>query len=250
MTTTTEYYGRLCNQIIRNLAVSFIAEKHDLFVRYSSEDLISELGIDLFVGKNIYGHTQPLNDSNYFAVYNCENIDYNLDPNNAFFQSNNIISLIYSYLHSEPVKSTIIEKNPYKERYNANNDIFIHVRLSDVAHHNPGANYYINAIKRIRRHNEKIYLSTDSPENHIITEITDAVARGGTSSNIIVLEYDEVSTIQFGSTCKNVILSHGTFSSVIGYLSFFSNVYYPEDVPGKVWYGELFGIDEWTKLST
>jgi len=36
MTTTTQYNGRLCNQIIRNLAVSKIAEKNDLFVEYSS----------------------------------------------------------------------------------------------------------------------------------------------------------------------------------------------------------------------
>jgi hypothetical protein len=32
MTTTTATNGRLCNQIIRNLAVSLLAEKHDLYV--------------------------------------------------------------------------------------------------------------------------------------------------------------------------------------------------------------------------
>jgi hypothetical protein len=241
VTTTTESNGRLCNQIIRNLAVSLIAEKNDLFVNYSNFDLITQLGIHLFVGKQSYNNQQVLNDGNYFAVYNSHNIDYDLEPNSTYFQSRDIIQLIYNHLHSEPVKNTIIEKNPYKQRYEANNDLFIHVRLSDVAQHNPGANYYINAIKRIDY--ENIYLSTDSPENPIITEIKEAFP------NINILEYDEVNTIQFGSTCKNIILSHGTFSAVIGYLSFFSDVYYPEDIPGKIWYGELFGIDGWTKCS-
>ena len=43
MTTTTQYNGRLCNQIIRNLAVSKIAEKNDLFVEYSSYEEIKQL---------------------------------------------------------------------------------------------------------------------------------------------------------------------------------------------------------------
>ena len=37
---------------------------------------------------------------------------------------------------------------------------------------------------------------------------------------------NEIETIQFASTCKNVVLSHGTYSGIIGYLSFYSNVYY------------------------
>lgn len=45
------------------------------------------------------------------------------------------------------------------------------------------------------------------------------------------------------------ILSHGSFSAVIGYLSFFSNVYYPEYELNKIWYGDMFSIDNWIKLS-
>jgi hypothetical protein len=47
--TTTIGNGRFCNQIIRNLAVSIIAKKHNLYVvNYSSNDLIESLGIGLF----------------------------------------------------------------------------------------------------------------------------------------------------------------------------------------------------------
>ena len=54
MTTTTTDNGRLGNRIIRNLAVSFIAKKHDLFVDYCDYNLINNLlGIELFIGKII-----------------------------------------------------------------------------------------------------------------------------------------------------------------------------------------------------
>ena len=56
---------------------------------------------------------------------------------------------LYNYLHKDEIKSNIIINNPFKERYTKNNDLFIHIRLTDVACFNPGIKYYINAIKNI-----------------------------------------------------------------------------------------------------
>lgn len=51
MSKTTNCNGRLCNQIIRNLALSILAEKYDLYVEYSNYDNINnKLGIELFIG--------------------------------------------------------------------------------------------------------------------------------------------------------------------------------------------------------
>ena len=147
--TSTIGRGRLGNQIIRNLAVSIIASKYNLSVDYSSKDLINKLGIDLYNGSNVYEITHYLTDDNYFNMYNCGNINYNLNPNGAFFQTKDITNFLYNYLHTDSVKSNIIEKNPFKERYNTNNDLFIHIRLTDVEQYNPGLNYYLNAIKSI-----------------------------------------------------------------------------------------------------
>lgn len=60
--THTGSNGRLGNQIIRNLAVSLIAEKHDLHVNYYNDRLIRELGIELFCGRNIHALTDVLED--------------------------------------------------------------------------------------------------------------------------------------------------------------------------------------------
>jgi len=242
MTTTPgEIMGRLGNQIIRNLAVSFIAKKHNLYVNYYNSNLISELGINLYSGNNIYNDFKELTEDNYFDVYNESNLNYNLIFKCVWLQSKEITNNIYNYLHSDIIKSTIIEKNIFKERYNNNNDLFINIRLGDVAHINPGIDYYLNAIKKINNYNF-IYISTDDQNHYIIKKIIEEYP------NTFINNMDEIRTLQFGSTCKNIILSRGSFSAVIGYLAFYSNVYYPKYDKNKIWYGDMFSINNWIEL--
>jgi hypothetical protein len=241
MTTTTGNNGRLGNQIIRNLAVSLIAEKHDIHVNYYNKDLINKLGINLFSGSKIFDHTRCLDDENYFEIYNSDDVNYNLDPNKNYFQTKEITNFIYDYLHTDAIKNTIIEKNPFNIRYNVNNDIFIHIRLTDVTRFNPGINYYLNTIKTITFDN--LYISSDDINHNIIKIIVNLYP------DTKLLSCDEITTIQFASTCKHIILSHGSFSALIGYLSFFSTIYYPEYELNKIWYGDMFSIKDWNKMS-
>ena len=241
MTTTTGKNGRLGNQIIRNLAVSLIAEKHNLKVNYHNNNLISMLGINLFNGNNNYQTTLSLTDDNYFSIYNSDNLNYNLDPNNNYFQTKEITNFLYNYLHTDIIKLNIINKNVFNQRYNTNNDLFIHIRLTDVQKYNPGIKYYVNTINNINFNN--IYLSTDDKNHAIVKTLIQMYP------NIKLIQCDELKTIQFASTCKNIILSHGSFSAVIGYLSFFSTVYYPEYELNKIWYGDMFSIKNWIKCN-
>ena len=241
MTSTTGIFGRFGNQIIRNLAVSLIAEKHDLKVNYYNKDLIKKLGIELFSGNNLHTSFQTLADDNYFDIYNSDILNYNLDANGNFFQTKEITNFLYNYLHTDKIKSNIIENNPFKDKYNKNNDLFVHIRLDDVEKYTPGITYYINAIKNINFDN--LYISTDDINHDIIKELLKLFP----SAELI--NYDEITTFQFASVCKHIVLSHGSFSAIIGYLSFFSNIYYPEYEPNKQWYGDIFSINNWIKLS-
>lgn len=51
MSSTLKSLGRLCNQIIRNLSLSLLAEKYNLSTQYSMHNDIKKLGIKLFTGK-------------------------------------------------------------------------------------------------------------------------------------------------------------------------------------------------------
>jgi hypothetical protein len=237
--TTTSMNGRLCNQIIRNLAVSLIAEKNNLHVDYCNKELIEKIGIYLFNGEYTYDNTIILDDNNYFNIYNCDKIISNLNPNDSFLQTKDIIHLLYNYLHTDKIQQNIIYKNSFNNRYNNNNDLCIHIRLTDVEKYNPGLDYYMKTIKMVDYNN--LYITTDDKSHNIIQTIIQYYP------NTIIIEFDEIKTIQFASTCKNIILSHGTFSSVIGYLSFYSTIYYPEYEKDKLWHGDLFSINNWIK---
>jgi hypothetical protein len=239
--TSTSGEGRLGNQIIRNLAVSLLAEKHNLKVDYYNKDLINKLGIELFSGSNSYKNIKVLTDDNYFDIYNSDNLNSNLNPNKNYFQTTKITNLLYNYLREDKIKSNIIGSNPFKHRYKNNNDLFIHIRLTDAANFNPGITYYINAIKKINF--DALYISTDDKNNYMVKKLLKIYRKSE------LIDFGEIHTFQFASTCKHIILSHGSFSATIGYLSFFSNVYYPEYMPGKIWHGDMFSIDNWIKLS-
>ena len=73
--------------------------------------------------------------------------------------------------------------------------------------------YYLNTIKSINF--DTLYISTDEKEHSIIKTLVE------TYPSAKLIEYDEIGTFQFGSTCRNIVLSNGSFSVVIGYLSFF-----------------------------
>jgi len=236
--TTTSHNGRLCNQIIRNLAVSLIAEKHNLYVDYCNYNMIKSLGIELFKGANKHKKKILLNNDNYFEVLSKNIIDYNLQPNNDYFQSQEITDVLYKHLHSDKVKENIIRMNKFNDRYNNNNDLFIHIRLGDVIKYNPGLDYYMKCIKKINFDN--LYIASDSLNHSMIKQIME------TYTKATLVNYTEVPTIQFGSTCKHVILSHGSFSAVIGYLSFFSKVYYPEYK--YMWHGDMFTNKGWNMI--
>ncbi len=221
MSITTAGNGRLCNQIIRNLALSILAEKFDLYVKYSSfEDINNKLGISLFVGKRHFNKTITITDSNYMKYFNEDiKIDCNFNFMMNWFQTEEITHILHAYLQSMGQMKNIIDRNPYKERYNNNNDIFLHIRLTDLKCINPGINYYINCINLLKYDN--IYIGTDNFNDDLIYEIKNAFPK------VIFVKRSPVETIQFGSTCKYIILSYGSFSAVIGWLGFFSNVYFP-----------------------
>jgi hypothetical protein len=225
MSKTTGKNGRLCNQIIRNLALSLIAKKNNLYVDYYNYDIINnKLGIILFIGENKYNTTKKINDNDYIKILNSNiSINYNLDLDDNYFQTEEITNILYKYLQID-IKNNIISKNPFKNRINKNNDLFIHIRLGDIIDKfSLPIEYYLKCIKQISF--DKLYIASDSLEHKKIKDIQTLYPKS------ILVNKNAVETIQFGSTCKNIVLSHGSYSAVIAYLAFNSNIYYLNKEP-------------------
>jgi hypothetical protein len=236
--------GRFGNQFIRNIAINFITSKFDLSCIYQSNDLMKELGIELYSGNKLYNDDYVnviIKNENLITLLNQNILNFNIIKCDDYYQTKEISNMIQKYLHKDVIKQKIIQKNGFKDRYNNNNDIFIHIRLGDVSEYNPGLKYYICALSEIKSY-DNIYISTDSPDHYIVQQLLEKyqIAK--------IINYNEVETFQFGSTCKNIILSHGSFSANIGYLAFYSTIYYAEYNPKRIWYGDMFSIEEWNKI--
>jgi hypothetical protein len=236
--------GRFGNQFIRNLAMHFIMSKFDLCCTYQSHELMKDLGINLYSGTKSNDSNYKkvdVNDDTYFDILNLDSLNGNITNSGDYFQTKDITNMIKDYLHRDDIKECIEKKNPFTDRYRNNNDIFIHIRLGDVADKNPGLDYYICAISKIESY-DNIYISTDSRDHYIIQQILNKYRKSK------IIYYDEVKTFQFGSTCKNIILSHGSFSACIGYLAFYSTIYYPQYNLKNIWYGDMFSIEGWNEI--
>jgi hypothetical protein len=245
-------HGRLGNHIIKYISCSIICKKHNLYVDYNYKNYekflnqIEKLGILLFSGENKYENIINVTANNWYNIFDNPNINSNINlVSNDFFQKKIITDEIHKYLHDEEIMNHYINSNSYKKRFNNNNDCFIHIRLGDVSKYlnlDIIFKYYIYILNTINVDN--IYISSDSPNHNKIKELLDLY------SNSSTIHYNEHDTIHFASTCKYVILSQGTFSAIIGYLSYYSNVYYYIPDNNTQWdkgYSDLF-TDKYSKI--
>lgn len=244
----TKNVGRFSNCVFRNFAVSCIAQKHDLFVQeYAYDDSIRRLGIYFFnSGKRSFvGPDFNLTDDNFFRVLSLppKSLGANVVSDSAYFQTRQISQLFYDYLRRDDIRANIIAKNPFANRYQNNNDIYIHIRLGDVVNLNPGLEYYLFVLDHLRGKRtefaSKVFVSSDSPDHIIVMTLVEIYGAQ-------VVDDSVEKTMQFASTCKYIILSHGSFSALIGYLAFYSEVFYPQYIvraDGTYWHGDMFSIE-------
>jgi hypothetical protein len=200
------------------------------------------LGIPLFSGSRVYKEYVELNDDNFLTAlsYPTDYFTYNLYADEAFFQTKDISQTIYGYLRHREAKKQIMQHNPFSARYGQNQDIYIHIRLTDLIKHTPGYKYFANLVHRIPH--EHLYVSTDEETHPIIIQMKQ------TFPQMRIIRLDEIQTIQFASTCRHVILSHSTFSAIIGYIAYYSTVYYPSYRSGETWCGDIFRISDWISV--
>ncbi len=234
------HLGRFANDFIVGAAMHFIAIKNNLKVSYKNYDNFKKLGIELFLGGKTYNDAIMLSDDNFFNFITGEPIYKNIIIlNNVWCQTKEFAFYMKDFIYEINQKNKIINNNLFMKRYNNNNDVYVHIRLGDIAHTNRihPFKYYDKALSNINFTDG--YISSDSIDHDTCKKLINKY-------NLKTINTDVVETIMFASTCKNVVLSSGTFSWMIGLLSFYSNVYYPKIyVP---WHGDIFVFPEWKEI--
>lgn len=237
---TNVHRARFGNLFFLNMCLHMFSQKYDLKCSYKNETEFNKLGIYFNKGTKIYKKNILLTDYNFENILESDISPRNVIINNSvWFHTNRFCKMIKEYFEKNNIFSTIMKHNIYRRRYGKNNDLFIHVRLGDVSDKTKHLeDYYINTINVLKF--DRGYITSDNI-NH---DICQSLIR---KYNLTVYNNTEVDTIMFGSTCKHIILSGGTFSWLLGFLGFStSNIFYPE-LKDK-WYGDIFSFSNWNKI--
>jgi hypothetical protein len=227
-TTKGNLGGRFGNVLFYNFVVNYLAKISNLKVTYKQQTETEEvLKIKLFdTGTHIFGSNFNLTDQIIDTVF----------KNNEMVKNKNLI--IAGYFQTPTVARVI--KQTIEPNKILNECVFVHVRLGDIigSFNNEPYDYYENALNKI---NPKVkgYITSDSIDHQICKSLMG-------NFNLVPFNENEVDTIKFGSSCKWLVLSKGTFSWWMGVLSS-GEVYYPDSK--KVWHGNIFVFPEWKKIT-
>jgi hypothetical protein len=218
-----KYQGRLGNILMTSVCASIIAKKYDLKVE-NYNNFNNANFVNLYSGNKVFNDFIELDD---FTVLNFVENTTEISKGiilDCFFQDKNFLT---------KYKTDIKNMFTYNKELRHPDDLFVHVRLGDVAQLNPGYEYYEKCIKNINFKNG--FISSDTEDHQIVQQLIK-------NFNLKIYNNSPLDTIFFGSQFSNLVLSNGTFSWWMGMLSNENNIFYP--IVENKWFGEMY-FDNW-----
>lgn len=226
-----------------------LAKKYDLKVQTYNipvyeyphtelSELQKYLGVELYSGKNIYNDWLEVTDKNLIQALRGEFTGKALHINKSketWFQIRPFVQDFKQEIkdHFKNIK--------YDDRV-SKDDILLHLRLGDKANSIgkdvPDLKYYHECFSKITYKNG--FIMTDSPEHTLVKNLTDIY-------KLKLLDGSPAKCLAFGKNFNKLILSSGTFSWWIGFLSRAETIYYP--IPSKPWHGDIFVYPEWQGIN-
>lgn len=226
---TVNYDGRLGNNMIQYSAALFFSKKHNLQFIPPSHPMNYFFNLvknDGNLGNKIY----EINDFNFLNEITKDAVEINHFIFNGFFQEK-----MFLEKHEKEIK------NFFKIKYSPTNSdsVFVHYRIGDIINDRRmlPVEYYEEALDNLSIKNG--YISSDTINhkfcNHLIKKY-----------NLKPIVMNPLDIINFGKNFNNIVLSEGTFSWWIGFLSQAENIFCNKR--NYLWHGDIF-FEKWKKLS-
>ena len=157
----------------------------------------------------------------------------------AFYQTPEFVQYLAQHFANPLIRNPILQSNPFKSRYNTNRDVFVHVRIGDVPHFTPSKSYFETALQSVPF--EGGYISSDSPTHPLVQELM-------AKYKLALFQDTEVRTLQLASTCRFLVLSQGTFSFMMGFFGFYTELVQWPQMKQK-WHGDIFVLPGWKEVA-
>lgn len=231
---TLKYDGRLSNNIIQYLIAYRFAEKNNLLLNVSPSTIYGNFGsffnFESPKGSIVGSETIIVDDSNFLDYLTKDEVDPKHYHFQGFFQNKTLFEIdkknIYNIFN---LKNEKIEEDK----------VFVHYRIGDIINDRRMLpyEYYDDCLKQIGLYQG--YISSDSINHPFCEKLIKKY-------NLIPYQNTPLETINFGKNFKNIILSEGTFSWLIGFLNKGENVYCNERK--YKWHGDI-NMNDWKKVS-
>lgn len=228
-----EYEGRLGNNLIQHIVGLFFSKKNNLMFKPNVPVVLSKLlnfykiphQVEGFIGNE----TVLVNDDDFLTWLSRDLVEIKHYHFKGYFQDKCFF---------QESQHDIMNLFDLKINLMSENDVFVHYRIGDVIDDRRMLpyDYYQEALSRLGC--AKGFISSDSP-NHKNCQ------RLAKEFNLNFLYANEIDTLDFGKNFNNIVLSEGTFSWWIGYLSKAKNIICNQR--DYKWHGEL-NLDRWIKL--
>lgn len=222
------YGGRLGNNFFQYIAAYIFAKKFGL--KISSNVVENNFNLPLLNGKLIDGKIIDVNDDNFMVLLESEILELAHYKFIGYYQ---IKDFILKYRHEIKSLFTLNYINQ------PNNLVFVAYRIGDINGERQmlPIEYYEDALNKISAVGG--YITSDTPNHPNILELAK-------NFNLTIYYNSPLETIDFAKNFNNLVLSEGSFSWWIGFLSKAENIYY-NDRP-RFWHGDIFVLPEWKAL--
>jgi hypothetical protein len=219
--------GRTGNLLLQNIGLSIIAKRFNLSVQnYNYVENSNEVGLNLFSGNIKNENLKKIYDTDLLDILEMDYIDSGIIYDGTFQ-----VEKFVSKFKDEILSHFELKYEP------RNNEVFVHVRLGDVEHLNPGLEYYEKALSGLDF--DSGFISSDTYNHPTVQTLMKKY-------KLSFYNNSALKTINFAKDFENLVLSKGTFSWWMGFLNKSENIIYP--INDKKWYGDIFVFDNWKPI--